>query len=116
MISLNVLDANSQAIEATLDDELFYIILNWNSSNFSWSMDIRNSSYVDIIRGVAVVVNFMLTFQFRYSTMPRGELMAVADNDRNGPIPRDGFTSKKYELIYIPFDELPTNVRMLYAL
>jgi hypothetical protein len=106
VISLDVIDANSQAIESVLDGELFYIILNWNSSNNSWSIDLRNSNYEDIIFGVALVVNYPLTWQFRYRGMPQGELMAVADQDRNGPIPRDGFVTKEYDLVYATYNEM----------
>jgi hypothetical protein len=105
MIAFPVIDANSQAIEAVLDDELFYIILNWNSSNSSWTMDIRNSTYEEIISGIAVVVNYPLTWQFRYSTMPRGELMIAYPIDRNGPIPRTGF-EEGYELLYFSLEEM----------
>jgi hypothetical protein len=108
MIALDVIDANSQAIETVLDDELFYIILNWNSSNSSWSLDIRNSSYEDLIFGIALVPNYPLTWQFRYRGMPKGELIAGSAKDRNGPIPRDGFSSGKYELAYIPIREVAT--------
>jgi hypothetical protein len=106
MISIKTIDANSQAIEAVLDDELFYIVLNWNDSNHSWSMDLRNSSYEALIFGVAIVPNYPLLWQFRYRAMPAGELFAASDKDRNGPIPRDGFVTGKYDLIYLPVAEL----------
>jgi hypothetical protein len=106
MYSLNLIDANSQAIEAVLDNELFYIVLNWNDSNHSWSMDLRNSSYEALIFGIAVVPNYPLLWQFRYRAMPEGELFVASDQDRNGPVPRDGFSSGKYELIYVPVLEI----------
>lgn len=105
MIALDVIDENSQAIETVLDDELFYVSLDWNSSNESWSIGIRNASYETIIIGIAVVVNYALTKQFRYSTMPKGELFVAYPKDRNGPVPRDGF-QKGYELIYVPLAEV----------
>jgi hypothetical protein len=105
MISLDVIDANSQAIEAVLDDELFYIILDWNSSSQSWTMSLRNATYETLISGIALVVNYPLTRQFRFSTMPQGELYLAHPTDRNGPLPRDWF-EQGYELVYWPIDEM----------
>ena len=36
--AIGVADLNSQAIEATLDDVLFYIILNWNQTGGYWTL------------------------------------------------------------------------------
>ena len=93
-------DLNSQAIEATLDDILYYIILNWNQSGGYWIMSIRNSAYRTLIDGVSVSANFPLTRQFRYSDMPPGEMAVRSYDYRSGPVPRDGFSSGKYELVY----------------
>ena len=105
MIVIPTIDANSQMLETILDDELFYIGLNWNSSNNSWTMSLRNSAYEDVITGIAVAVNYPLTYQFRTNGMPKGELMVTFPKDRNGPVPRDGFQNG-YELIYISREEL----------
>ena len=105
MIALRIIDANSQQIEASLEDELYYIILNWNSTNKSWTMDIHNSGYDFLLAGIACVVNYPLLYQFRSSILPPGELVIAADKDRNGPIPRDGFVTGDYQLVYIPQDE-----------
>ena len=106
MIKLNVIDANSQVIEATLDEETFYIVLDWNSSNSSWTMDVRNAEYDTLISGIAVVPNELLLRQFRYSSMPKGDLCVGFTKDRNGPIPRNGFEPNQgYELIYIEAED-----------
>lgn len=105
MILLEVHDWNSQAIEVTLDNLVYYIVLDWNESGQYWSMGIRNSAYRSLIDGISMVPNYPLTYQFRYSDMPPGELMVVTTNYTNGPIPRDGFTSGKYGLIYMPEGE-----------
>jgi hypothetical protein len=100
MITLEVQDWNSQAIEATLDDILFYIVLDWNDSGQYWTMAIRNSAYSSIVDGISLVPNYPLTYQFRYAEMPPGELWALCANDVSGPIPRDGFTSGVFQLCY----------------
>jgi hypothetical protein len=106
MILIEVMDSNSQALEVILDDELFYIVLNWNSTNENWTMDIRNSAYQELIYGVSLVPNYPLLQQFRYSQLPIGQLFVGTAKDRNGPIPRDGFISGNYELTYMTRDEV----------
>jgi hypothetical protein len=95
-----VADANSQAIEAVLDEILFYIVLDWNESAQYWTMAIRNASYATLVDGISVSANYPLTWQFRYQDMPPGELWVLSANYRNGPVPRDGFTSGRYQLTY----------------
>jgi len=97
---LEVADLNSQAIEATLDDILYYIILNWNESGQYWTMSIRNAEYETLINGIALSTNYPLTRQFRYADMPPGELIVECVYYRNGPVPRDGFAIGHYELVY----------------
>lgn len=100
MYVLEVIDANSQAIEATLDDILYYIILDWNESGQYWTMSIRNAEYETLINGISISANYPLTYQFRYSDMPPGELWVGSSYYRSGPVPRDGFSSGRYQLIY----------------
>ncbi len=100
MFAIPVADLNSQAIEATLDNTLYYIILNWNQSGGYWTIGIRNAAYQTLISGISVSANYPLTWQFRYADMPPGELTVASAKDRSGPVPRDGFATKNYELIY----------------
>ena len=97
---VEIADLNSQSIETVLDDILYYIIINWNESGQYWTMGIRNSAYETVIDGISISANFPLTRQFRYSDMPPGELIAQSHYFRSGPIPRDGFSSGRYELVY----------------
>jgi hypothetical protein len=103
---LRVADLNSQSIEATLDNILFYIVLDWNQSGQYWSMAVRNSAYQTILDGVSVSANYPLTWQFRYSDMPPGELVVGSAHYRSGPVPRDGFSSGKYRLLYYGVEDL----------
>ena len=103
---LEIADLNSQAIEATLDGILYYIVLDWNESGQYWTMSIRNSAYETVIDGVSISANYPLTWQFRYSDMPSGELQVNSSNYRNGPVPRDGFSSGRYQLIYYTQQDL----------
>lgn len=103
---LEVQDWNSQAIEANLDNLLYYIILDWNDSGQYWTMAIRNSAYGTLIDGIALSPNYPLTYQFRYAGMPPGELVAQNVKPTNGPIPRDGFSSGNYQLVYTTEQEM----------
>jgi hypothetical protein len=62
---LEVSDLNSQAIEATLDDVLFYIVLDWNASGGYWGIAVRNSAYAVLIDGIAVVPNYSINSVMR---------------------------------------------------
>lgn len=108
MFVLEVADLNSQAIEAILDDVLFYIVLDWNASGQYWTMAIRNSAYAVLIDGIAVSSNYPLMYQFRYEDTPAGSLIAASTSGKftNGYIPRDGFATGKFELIYLEEQDL----------
>ena len=103
------IDENSQSLEVVLDNNVFFIILNWNQSGNVWSMSIRNSAYETLASGISLTVNYPLTFQFRYSDMPPGEIEVISSMFTNGPIPRDGFTSGKYQLVYFTQQDLLDN-------
>jgi Domain of unknown function (DUF6983) len=103
---LEVVDTNSQAIESTLDDVLYYIVIDWNDTFQSWEMGIRNSAYQTLIDGISLVPNFPLLRQFKYPDLPPGELLVQNVHWTSGPIPRDGFASGEYELIYFTAEDL----------
>ena len=105
-IIIDIADLNSQAIEATLDDVLFYIIVDWNDSGKYWEMGIRNSSYRTLIDGICMVSDFGLTRQFRYSDMPAGELVVNVTKRFDGALPRDAFVTGLAQLTYTTEQEL----------
>lgn len=108
MFVLEVADLNSQAIEATLDDVLFYIVLDWNASGQYWGIAIRNSAYAILIDGIVLVANYPITYQFRYEDTPAGSIVAASSSGKftSGYIPRDGFATGKFELIYMTEQDL----------
>jgi|SRR5215469_6451354 len=101
-----IADENSQSIEVVLDQIPFFVTLDWNESGQYWTMAIRNVAYVTLCDGIAVSANYPLTWQFRYMDMPPGELQVRSAKFRNGPVPRDGFTSGSYHLIYYTMQDL----------
>jgi hypothetical protein len=106
MFIIDVQDLNSQSLEAQLDNLIFYIVLDWNDTGQYWTMSIRNSAYVTVIDGISVSANYPLTWQFRYSDMPPGELQVLSNDYRDGPIPRDGFSSGLYQLVYQEYADI----------
>jgi|SRR5580765_7125054 len=101
MFSLELVDVNSQAIEATLDDVLYYIIVNWNETAQAWEMGVRDSAYNLLVTGIRMVPEYPLLRQFKYTEVPDGELV-IHDYTLNASqrIPRDGFKLLRYELVY----------------
>jgi len=108
MFVIPLADMNSQAIESLLDDDLYYIIMDWNDEGEYWEMGVRNSAYQTLIDGICVVPNFLLTQQFKYPDIFPGDVIVGIDRAINGPPPRDGFISKRFEFVYIPYLELLT--------
>lgn len=100
MIVIQPQDWNSQALEAVLDDIEYYIVLDWNQFGNYWTMAIRNSAYATLIDGISMVTNYPLLWQFKYASMPPGELYVMTSSFQSGPIPRDGFMTTKYWLAY----------------
>ena len=105
MILIQVDDLNSQSIEAVLDNELYYLILDWNETGQYWEIGIRNSAYITVVDGICAVVNYPLLAQFQYPDMPPGDLQVVCTAFVNGAPPRDGFATGVYQLIYATAEE-----------
>jgi len=106
MIVIPIADLNSQAIECVLDDELFYIIFDWNDDGQYWEMGIRNSAYRTLVDGISVVVNHPLLKQFKYPDLPTGELQVTHVGYTNGPPNRNDLVGEAYQLIYTNHIEL----------
>jgi len=106
MIVLDIADLNSQAIEAVLDDTMYYIILDWNETGQYWEFGIRNYAYRTLVDGICVVPNYPLLTQFQYADLPPGDLQCVNVQDVNGPPARDGFSSGQFIFIYTTREEV----------
>jgi len=109
MFVLEIADQNSQAIEANLDDLIYYVVINWNESGQAWEMGIRDSAYRMLVSGIRMVPEFPLLRQFKYPEVPPGDLLihdyTLTHNTR---IPRDGFALGRYELVYYTRDDILT--------
>lgn len=107
MFVLQMADQNSQAIEADLDDVVYYIVVNWNESGQAWEMGVRDSAYNLLVTGIRMVPMYPLLRQFKYAELPAGELI-VHDYTltQSKRIPRDGFMTERYMLVYYTREDL----------
>ena len=110
MVKLSSIDANDFIQEVTLDKTAYKLHYSWNDYAQQWTLGIRTAQGDDIVRGIAIVPNYpLLMGHHRTANLPRGEFMAVvvdADNADNQTIGRDGFTSGRFSMVYIPEVEI----------
>ena len=104
MQKISMIDSNDFVLSVTLDGTAYKLHFGWNSRAAQWSVDVRDSTNVDIVRGIAVVPNFPLFKQCERDGLPMGELMAVSNEPYASDsqiIRHDDFTSGKASLVYI---------------
>lgn len=109
MVTISMVNKNDFVEGVKLDGVSYKIRMSWNDLAAKWMLDLRTADNIDIVKGIAVVPNFPLLAQHKRENVPRGELMAVCTNDKlaeNQEIPRDGFCSGRFSLIYIPEAEI----------
>jgi len=111
MFVLPLEDYNSQSMETVLDEELFYIDIDWNQTGQYWELGIRNSAYITIVDGICIAPNYTILRQFKYPDMPLGDLMAYIDRNFNGPPSRQDLVGKKFEFIYFTHEDVLNVIR-----
>ena len=104
MVIISMADANDFVTSAILDTESYKFHFSWNDTGF-WLMDLRDSEGRDIVRGIKLLPNFPLLNQYRrLAGMVKGEFVIGVvneDDEKSQQIPRDGFTSGRFSLIYV---------------
>lgn len=106
MVQIELIDANDFIENVTLDGTIYKIHLAWNDFSNKWSIDIRNTDNVDLVRNIVVVPNFPLLAQYKAHNIPQGELLAVVNNTAIQNIGRKDFINGTASLVYIPEGEL----------
>jgi hypothetical protein len=106
MFVIPIADYNSQSMESVLDDELFYIDLDWNQTGQYWELGIRNSSYITLLDGICVVPNCTMLLQFKYPDVPLGDFMAYIDRKFNGAPGRQDFVNGRFEFVYFTKEDV----------
>ena len=105
MVSISVTDSNDFVETVTLDDKVYKLHFAYNGNSKDWTIDIRDSNNVDIVRSIKIVPNFPLLAQNKRHDLPKGELIAVVNNNKQ-VITRKDFINNSAILIYIPKEEL----------
>ena len=105
MVSISVTD-NDFVETVTLDDKVYKLHFAYNSNSKNWTIDIRDSNNVDIVRSIKIVPNFPLLAQYKRHDLPKGELIAVVNSNNKQVITRKDFINNSAILIYIPKEEL----------
>ena len=102
MLKIPMYDANDFVLSVTLDGKVWRLHFSWNDRAALWSMEIRNSSDVTLIRGIRCVPNYPLINQYRRPTLPPGEFICTVLDDSYTSICRYDFVNGKATLTYIP--------------
>ncbi len=105
MIALPIPDQNDSLTEITLDDVVYFLHLAWNSQAESWTFGFEDAGNVLLLDGIPIVPNAPLMTRFALADLPQGELIALAQ-DQKDSIGYDDLVGGKVKLFYVSQDEL----------
>lgn len=105
MIQIGMIDANDFVQSVTLDGTVYKFHFAYNDVLKSWTMDIRDSQNMDIVRSIRVVPNFPLLSQYKRHLDIKGEIIATVTTDIQN-IGRNDFINGKSSLVYVSESEL----------
>ena len=108
MTQIIVPKANDNMISIVIDGVAYELALSYNAEAEYWSLGVYDSSGTPIIARMKIVPNFPINRYFWRADMPQG-IFVVATTEST--LKRDSFDSEKAELLYIPYEELPEEVR-----
>lgn len=98
---ISVIDSNDFVQQVSFDGVMYRLHFAYNSYIDQWSLDIRDNSNNDIVRGISIVPNFPLLAQYRRHNNIKGELVAAVVNDSLKTIGRNDFKNGKASLIWV---------------
>ena len=105
MIQISMTDANDFVQSVTFDNTVYKLHFAYNDVLKGWSMDIRDSQNIDIVRSIRIVPNFPLLSQYKRHLGIKGEIVATLTTDIKN-IGRDDFINGKASLVYVSGSEL----------
>lgn len=105
MIQISMTDANDFVQSVTLDNTVYKLHFAYNDVLKGWSMDIRDSQNIDIVRSIRIVPNFPLLSQYKRHLSIKGEMVATVTTDIQN-IGRDDFINGRASLVYVSGSEL----------
>lgn len=95
-------------LEIVLAGEVFTLRFDWNTRDESWAMDIVANSGADILTGIKLVPNYVLTKQYSMIPgMPAGDFYLLDDSNvsTNGLVTFENF-GDRYKLYFATADEI----------
>ena len=105
MLQILPIDANSQLIEAELDETSFQVGLDWNETASRWTLSLRNLDSALLLSGVPVLTGALLLRQVRNPDCPPGDFLAFT-TPPGGRIGRQDFVTARATLFYLDPDEV----------
>lgn len=105
MIQISMTDANDFVQSVTFDNIVYKLHFAYNDVLKGWSMDIRDSQNIDIVRSIRIVPNFPLLSQYKRHLDIKGEMVPTVTTDIQN-IGRDDFINGKASLVYVSESEL----------
>lgn len=105
MIQISMTDANDFVQSVTLDDTVYKLHFAYNDVFKGWSMDIRDSQNMDIVRSIRIVPNFPLLSRYKRHLDIKGEMVATVTTGIQN-IDRDDFINGRATLVYVSESEL----------
>lgn len=105
MIQISMADANDFVQTVTIDDTVYKLHFAYNDVLKSWSMDIRDSQNIDLVRSIRIIPNFPLLSQYKRHLGITGEMIATVTTDIQN-IGRDDFINGKANLVYVTKSEV----------
>jgi len=107
MIEIERFDYSAFRKQYTLDNELFYIYLIFNSREEAWYMEIQDSSENVVLSCIKLVTEiFLLNKKRTHANIPKGDFKLVKQSDNNSLILNYDTLGTEYILYYYEEDEL----------
>lgn len=103
MYQIDLADANDFVTKVTLDGDIYYLHFAWSGT--LWTVDVRNSNNVDIVRGIAIRANYPLLLPYGRLLPLKGQLMAIV-NTQDFEITRSDFVTGRVKFVYVTAEEV----------
>lgn len=103
MYQIDLVDANDFVTKITLDGDIYYLHFAWSGT--MWTLDVRDSNNVDIVRGIAIRANYPLLLPYGRLLPLKGQLMAII-NTQDLTITRSDFVTGRAKFVYVTAEEV----------
>ena len=103
MYQIELADANDLVTKVTLDGDIYYLHFAWSGT--MWTLDVRDSNNIDIVRGIAVRANYPLLLPYSRLLPLKGQLLVII-NAKDLDITRSDFVEGRAKLVYMTAEEV----------